>query len=105
MTTVTTRLEVGDLGTLVPDWIRAMRAENKSPNTIEAYSAAASQFIEFLRAKGMPTEATRITREHERLIAHIDEPVPPARTPSLHDGDRLGFILRHHIGETWSEDR
>jgi site-specific recombinase XerD len=66
-------LKVGDLATLVPDWLRSLRAENKSPNTLAAYSAAAEQFLAFLQESGMPTQAAQITREHvetfvERLV-------------------------------------
>ena len=35
---------VGDLAGLLPSWRRHLRAENKSPRTIQSYSEAAEQF-------------------------------------------------------------
>lgn len=55
---------VGDLLTLLPSWTRALRAENKSPRTIQSYEEAVLQFEVFLRTAGMPTAVTRLTREH-----------------------------------------
>lgn len=54
----------GDLATLLPSWERSLRAENKSPSTITIYTSGASQFLTFLRAAGMPTEASAVRREH-----------------------------------------
>ncbi|HUZ42847.1 MAG TPA: phage integrase N-terminal SAM-like domain-containing protein, partial [Acidimicrobiales bacterium] len=55
---------VGDLLTLLPSWTRALRAENKSPRTIQSYEEAVLQFEVFLRTAGMPTAVARLTREH-----------------------------------------
>ena len=55
---------VGDLGTLVPSFERSLRAGNKSPKTIKLYMQAAYQLVAYLARQGMPTEASRITREH-----------------------------------------
>jgi len=55
---------VGDLLALLPSWTRALRAENKSPRTIQSYEEAVLQFEVFLRTPGMPTAVARLTREH-----------------------------------------
>ena len=49
---------------LVPSWVLDLRAENKSPATIEAYTYATTQFRDYLVARGMPTEVERITGEY-----------------------------------------
>ena len=63
-----------DLEILVPDWIRSLRAQNKSPKTIESYTAGAEQFVAFLRENRLTTDVPLVTREHvelfiERLLA------------------------------------
>src|SRR5690349_16151118 len=64
---------VEDLASLLPSWRRHLRAENKSPRTVQSYLEAADQFCRFLTATGMPTVAAGLTREHveaflERLL-------------------------------------
>jgi site-specific recombinase XerD len=65
---------VGAAATLVPSWLRSLRAENKSPRTIQSYEEAARQFVAFLDERGMPAEVASIRREHveafiEQLLA------------------------------------
>ena len=62
--TAITASTVGNLDTLIPSWTRSLRAANKSPNTVEVYSGAARQLVDYLRAHGMPTQAANVTREH-----------------------------------------
>lgn len=70
--TVRTAESVGDLTALIPSFERSLRAANKSPKTIETYGDACRQLVAFLTEKGMPTEATAITREHvETFIEHL----------------------------------
>ena len=79
VTTVVTALQYGvslDVrdSLLLPSFERHLRAENKSPATIDTYSGAVSMFGTFLSEKGMPTEPAHIKREHiesfiERLLA------------------------------------
>jgi hypothetical protein len=57
---------VGDLATLIPSFERSLGAANKSHKTIAAYGEAANQLLAFLRESGMPTQVTRIGREHLR---------------------------------------
>lgn len=100
MAPVTTSVEVGDLANLVPDWTRSLRAQNKSPNTIEAYTAAAEQFIAFLREKGMPTEAVKITREHvETFVQHLLATRKPATANNRYRGLQRLFAYLVDEGE------
>jgi site-specific recombinase XerD len=55
---------LGDIAALLPSWRRHLRAENKSPRTLQSYEEAADQFADFLRTSGMPTEVAKLTREH-----------------------------------------
>ena len=64
MATTGTRTSVGDLRGLVPDFERSLRAANKSPKTVAIYGDAARSMIEFFVAGGMPTDATKVRREH-----------------------------------------
>jgi site-specific recombinase XerD len=71
---------VGDLAGLVPSWRRHLRAENKSPRTIQSYGEAAEQFQAFLINMGMPTAVGKLTREHvEAFLEHLLE---TGRSPS-----------------------
>jgi integrase/recombinase XerC len=68
MTADDTRISVGDLRLLVPDFQRALKAGNKSPRTVGIYADAARRMIDFFLANGMPTEAANVTREHVELF-------------------------------------
>jgi site-specific recombinase XerD len=75
----TTAETIGDLATLVPDFDRHLKAENKSPKTIKSYVDAAKQFTAFLSQKGMPTQVAKIGREHvEAFIADLLERKSPS---------------------------
>ncbi|MGH9077091.1 MAG: tyrosine-type recombinase/integrase [Acidimicrobiales bacterium] len=75
----TSATSVGDLDALIPAWLRSLRAENKSPKTVETYGEAARLFHRFLIEHGMPTEATKLTREHvETFVADLLERYKPA---------------------------
>ncbi len=58
---------------------RMLKAQNKSPATVAAYSSAVRQFADYLEAHGMPTSVAGIHREHcESFIAHLVERYKPA---------------------------
>lgn len=100
MTSVAASVEVGDLANLVPDWVRSLKAENKSSNTIDAYTAAAEQFLDFLRDKGMPTEAARINREHvESFVQHLLDTRKPATANNRYRGLQRLFAYLVDEGE------
>src|ERR1700730_1551065 len=54
----------GSLERLLVSWELSLRAAGKSPKTIETYTEGVRQLIEHLEAKGMPTTATGVRREH-----------------------------------------
>lgn len=59
---------------LLRSWELSLRASNKSPRTLEAYGDSVRQFAAYLQAAGMPTDASRLTREHvESFEAHLFE--------------------------------
>ena len=63
---------LGDIGLLSTSFLRACRAENLSPNTIDVYGGACEQFATFLTEHGMPTDVASIKREHvESFIEHL----------------------------------
>jgi site-specific recombinase XerD len=64
-------IQFGDLKPLVGSFLRHLKAENKSENTITAYRYAASGLVLFLGQNGMPTTAADVRREH--VEAHIAE--------------------------------
>jgi site-specific recombinase XerD len=79
MTQTTRGASVGDLATLLPSFERSLRAQSKSPKTIETYGEGARQLIAFLAERGMPTEASSVRREHiEAFIEHLLERWKPA---------------------------
>lgn len=52
------------LADALTSFCRAMGAENKSPNTIDAYRLSALKLLEFLQSNGMPTNVVTVSREH-----------------------------------------
>jgi site-specific recombinase XerD len=77
--TPVTASSVGDLRTLVESWQVSLAAQGKSPNTISVYIPSVRHLIAFLSDSGMPTAASRITREHiEMFIADQLEQHKPA---------------------------
>jgi site-specific recombinase XerD len=58
------RITAPKLLDLVPSFQLHLRAENKSPKTIESYTEAVRRLHDYLAAKGMPLEAASITGEH-----------------------------------------
>lgn len=65
-----TYTQLGTVAGLIPSWERSLRASNRAPRTIDAYTEAARLFADYLVAQGMPTDVTAIHREHvEAFIA------------------------------------
>jgi len=64
----------GDITTLNQSFERALRAENRAPRTIVIYVSTVTRFASFLEARGLPTEAEAIGRQHvEAYIADLVE--------------------------------
>jgi site-specific recombinase XerD len=64
----------GDIGTNQAAFNRHLRAENKSPSTVETYGKAIGQFAAFAAAQGMPVNVAAIRREHvETFLVDLQE--------------------------------
>ena len=95
-----TAVSVGDLSGLLPSWARHLRAENKSPRTVQSYLEAAEQFLAFLRQAGMPTEAAKLRREHvEAFEESLLERWRPATAATRHRSLQQLFRWLEEEGE------
>jgi site-specific recombinase XerD len=91
---------LGDLSTLVPSFLRHLRAEAKSPRTIETYREAAEQLGVFLRARGMPTQASAIRREHvEAFLEYLLMTWKPTTARNRFQGLQRLFAWLEEEGE------
>ena len=64
---------------LAASYRRHLLAANKAPRTLETYLEAVDQFGAHLRAQGMPTDPTLVSREHvESFIADLLSRFKPA---------------------------
>lgn len=64
----------GDLAELVQDWVRALRAERKSPATIGTYMEGVKQFYAFLVETNRPTNVRAVTADTvRRFINHLQD--------------------------------
>lgn len=59
-----TTTSLSDLGDLIPDFARSLRAANKSPKTVKVYIDAATRLLTFLKDNEMPTAVSEIRRAH-----------------------------------------
>lgn len=58
----------------MPRFGRHLRAENKSPSTVETYGKAVLQLDDFLARVGMPRDVSAITREHvEEFLVDLQQ--------------------------------
>ena len=60
----TSILRPHELVALLPSWCQTLRAQNKSPRTIQSYDEAARQFAAFLVTNAAPMTVEQIGREH-----------------------------------------
>ena len=73
----------GDMGDELASFVRAMRANNVSPNTILAYSGAVRQFGQSLLRQDLPTdvdhgaELVQVDRHGSRLTWRSRDTVTP----------------------------
>ena len=64
MTDTAAQMEGTDLRDLLGRWRKTLHQSNRAAGTIAAYCEAADRFARWLEAAGMPTDVTRISREH-----------------------------------------
>jgi site-specific recombinase XerD len=85
---------------LLPSFIHHLRAENKAPRTIQAYTEATRRLHDFLATAGMPTRVESIAREHvEAFIADQLERLKPASARSRYASLRQFFAWCEDEGE------
>lgn len=63
-------LAAGDIRALLPSWQRSLRAANKAPRTIDAYTEAVDMLVAFLVADRRPTAVDRVSRRD--IEAHLE---------------------------------
>lgn len=91
---------ISDIEALVPSWVLDLRAENKSPATIVAYTYATTQLRDYLVAQGMPTEVGRITREYvASFLEHVLSVRSAATAETRYRGLRQFFGWCENEGE------
>lgn len=78
---------------LVVSWERALRAENRSPRTIETYRAAAASLHTYLAAQGMPTAPDAVSAEHLRayLAAQLESGLKPSTVSNRYRALQVWF--------------
>lgn len=76
---VSANAAIDDVETLTVSFIRHLRAENLSANTIDSYQESLRQFSTFLISSGMPHAAGRIKREH---VEHFIEALLSSKSPA-----------------------
>lgn len=54
------------ISALIPSFTLHLRAENKSPKTIETYTAAVDLLVGYAERTGMPRQVNALRREHIR---------------------------------------
>lgn len=90
----------GSLRRLGKSWELSLRAANRSPRTIEGYTATLRLFCDFLDARGMPQTATSITREHvEEYLVDVLSRNKPATASVRYKGLRVFFEWLREEGE------
>jgi site-specific recombinase XerC len=74
MADATTTAPPGSLERLLVSWDLSLRASGKSAKTVQTYLEGTRQLVEHLEAKGMPTSAAGVRREHiESFIVSLRE--------------------------------
>jgi site-specific recombinase XerD len=78
---------VGDIERMGTSWMRHLKAENKSPQTLMAYRYAWSQFRDYLEAQDGPRGVSEIRAEHvEGFLANVLEHRSPATANNRYRG-------------------
>lgn len=98
------KLSTTDIGTITPlieSFKRSLKADNKAPTTIYAYTGACETFAEFLTERGMPQAVDSIKREHiEAFQVHLQElGKAPATVSQRHRGLQAFFRWLTEEGE------
>ena len=90
-----------DLADLLTDWKLHLRAKNRQPRTIDSYLEVGTAFVAYLAARGMPTGAAGIAREHvEHYLVDLRARVSPATTARHYRSLQQMFRWLCEEGET-----
>lgn len=82
----------GDLGDELIAFIRSLRADNKAPNTIDAYGGAVVTYARWAMRHDLPTDIASITRMHvETWIADILDTRKPSTAKQRYSGLKQFF--------------
>lgn len=77
----------GDLGDEIASFLRSMRRENASPNTVLTYATACRMFADWLVGHAHPTDVEKITRRHvEEWEIGLGDHAKPATVHNRHRG-------------------
>lgn len=90
----------GDVGPLLASFVRHLRAERRSEDTITSYAAAVRVLIAFLGARGMPVLVAGVSREHvEEWLIWLHAGYKPATVKTRFGGVRAFFLWLVEEGE------
>jgi site-specific recombinase XerD len=90
----------GDFAVNVTSFVRHLRAQNLSPNTVTAYTGAVALLSRFLAEHGMPVHVAKVTREHiETFIADLLAHWKPATANNRYRGLQAFFKWLEDEGE------
>jgi site-specific recombinase XerD len=91
---------VATLTALAPEFDLTLLAQNRSPATRRVYGVSVAQLVEFLEARGLPTELAELRREHiEAFIAHLVETRSAATARTRFGGLQRFFAWAEEEGE------
>src|SRR4051794_15814945 len=93
----------GDLGDEVAAFLRSMKRENVSPNTLSTYGTACRLFAEWLVDNGRPTDVDKISRRdvEEREIGLRERGAKPA---TVHNRSGLQRFFSWYAGVLLRDD-
>lgn len=90
----------GQLGQLIRDFDRSLRALNRSKLTRDQYLMSVGQMVDYFAEHGMPDDPSKLTREHvETFLADFAEGHMPATTLTRYKCLRLFFSFLLEEGE------
>ena len=99
-----TSTSLGDIEAAAIQFEWALKAQNRSPRTIETYSEAIRQLGAFLAARGMPTDVGSIAREHvETFIAELAATRKPATASNRYRALKRFFAYLAAEGDVTSD--
>jgi integrase/recombinase XerC len=84
-----------DYYSLVDSWMRALRATDKSPNTVKLYRYGLGSLARGIVARGLPAQPASLTREH--IETWLDDLRADGKTPTT----RLSYFIAVRAWFAW----